>query len=291
MTLTTREIGGEAVIGNDEDIGLVADAARGQFLEHAGEIVVGAFHGLEGDGRARPGGMLGVVRLAEPQQGERRHFLVPHGADQRLRGCLVLARVRSFLGRERREAEPVDGGSRDGLVVKQIHAITAGPARFQAVEQNDDGLGSRDGGAFPGALQNFGDGGQVEVMIAGDLVAFADRLECLDFDALERIDVGSVLAIAEDAVAVRVRARGHGGGIDFRRTEIDRVMVLEEHAVARELIQCGGVRLRDEVRPHAVPDHHDDVLGLASRESCGGGGGEQDGQNNGKRTHGTTFYR
>lgn len=141
------------------------------------------------------------------------------------------------------------------------------------------------------ALQDFGDGGQVEVMIAGDFIAFADDLECLDIDALERIDVGSVLAIAEDAVAVRVRTRGHGGGVDFRRTEIDRVMVLEEHAIARELIERGGVRLRDEVRPHAVPDHHDDVLGLASRESCGGGGGEQDGQNNGKRSHDTTFYR
>jgi len=54
-------------------------------------------------------------------------------------------------------------------------------------------------------------------MMAGDFVAFADGLERLDLDALERIDVGSVLVVAEDAAAVRLRALGYGGGVDFRR--------------------------------------------------------------------------
>ncbi len=40
-------------------------------------------------------------------------------------------------------------------------------------------------------------------------------------------------------------------------------MVLEKHAITGQLIQRRGIGRIDHIRPHAVPDDHDDVLGLA----------------------------
>jgi len=104
------------------------------------------------------------------------------------------------------------------------------PALFQAIMQEHDGLGARDGGFLPGALQDFLERGQLEVMIVRDRIALADGGEILDIDGLQRIDGGTVLAIGENATAVWVAARRHRGGIDFSGAEIDCVVFLEEHA-------------------------------------------------------------
>jgi hypothetical protein len=50
------------------------------------------------------------------------------------------------------------------------------------------------------------------------------------------------------------------------------MVILEEDAVVRELVECRGVGLVDKVRSHTVPDHDNNVFGFAGGEDGDSGG-------------------
>src|SRR5262249_2619266 len=73
--------GAEAVIGDDKYVGLVAQIASIQFSEDRGDLVVGAFERGNGCRGTGSGGVLGVVRFAQPEQRIGRHVLRPKSFD------------------------------------------------------------------------------------------------------------------------------------------------------------------------------------------------------------------
>jgi hypothetical protein len=62
------------------------------------------------------------------------------------------------------------------------------------------------------------------------------------------------------------------------------MVILEEYALARELVQRRGVGLADEVRSHTVPHYDDNVLGFTGGEP-GDSREEKRRQDDGRKTH------
>src|SRR5256885_13158055 len=78
-----------------------------------------------------------------------------------------------------------------------------------------------------------------------------------------RVDFGAILFVGDDAAAPWVGACCKGSAVDLSRAGINRMMVPEEDSVLDEPMEGGGMLFGDEIRPHAVPNNDDDMLGFA----------------------------
>ncbi len=111
----------------------------------------------------------------------------------------------------------------------------------------------------PARANDFGHGGQGEILSATGLVPFPDDVRLAGIERSLRIDPRTIFAVREQTVAVRIDARRDRGAVDVGRRRIDRVMAAEGHAFAREFPKRGSIALGDEIGPHPVPDNDDDV--------------------------------
>jgi len=85
------------VVGDDDDVGLVADVHLFERGQDGGEVVVAALEGGAGDGRADADAVLGVVGLAEPEEGEGGEALRPEALGDRAGRPGVLGAVGGLL--------------------------------------------------------------------------------------------------------------------------------------------------------------------------------------------------
>ena len=120
---------------------------------------------------------------------------------------------------------------------------------------------------MPFFLEDLRDrGGAAEIISAGDKVAPPHGIEALRALRAQPADLAAVITVGHDAAAIGVNAGGQAGAVDLRRTDKHRMMIFEEHAVARERIQGRRVLRPYEVRAHPVPNHDYDVLGFSRGE-------------------------
>ena len=97
-------------------------------------------------------------------------------------------------------------------------------------------------------------------MALANLISFADRLQFLGMDRLERIDSGSILVIPHDAIMGRISPRGNRCAIHLRRARINRVMMGEGHPLFGEPEKRRRILFGQKIRAHPVPNHHHDMM-------------------------------
>ena len=259
------------MIGNHDDVRLATQAALVQFVQHSRQISVRTLERrLSGFG-AWTEIVLREVRFAQPKQREFGNTVLPKRADQCAGRPLVAPRVRMVVFRVRSEGLNQFGPRVCGqcfVGVKNFSGTVMLVPPFAVVEQSDP-LGAGNGGLATTVLQNLCDGGQLQVTPIGQPIACPHGFERFRADGFQHVDSRAVLLVRHDAALRGISAGGQRCAVDFRRAQVNRVMISKENALLSEFVKCGCVLFSDEIRPHSVPDDHDDVLGLAGCKSGG----------------------
>jgi hypothetical protein len=145
-----------------------------------------------------------------------------------------------------------------------------------AIVEHRDRLGAGDRHPPAGAAHDFGDGGEREIFSAGDFVSLLNDPRIAVLEGSAGIDLGTVFAVGEQTIPVRIGAGGDGRAVDVGGGGINGVMLGEGDAFAREFPKGGRIALGDEVGTHAVPDDDDDVAVVWRRRCLGEEGGSEE---------------
>jgi hypothetical protein len=136
-------------------------------------------------------------------------------------------------------------------------------------------LGTGDDGSDAGLVKDLGDGWCENVFAAAQEITTPDGVDTFGGDRAEDAELRVVMQVGENAVPARIHASGERCAIHLRGADEGGVMIAEENSIGGQRVKGGTILGRDEVGPHAVPDHDHHVLssapgGLGSRSFPGG---------------------
>jgi hypothetical protein len=114
-------------------------------------------------------------------------------------------------------------------------------------------------------VQQLFNRGESKIMTIRAFVSGANRRQRLRPNSLSCIYCRPKLAIPDDPAFLRIHSGRQGSSIDFRRADIDRMMVLEEDTLLGKLKQRRTVLLPYKIRAHTVPHNHDHMRGSPFR--------------------------
>ncbi len=171
------------MVGDHEDVGLVADTARGQLLLHATEIIIGAFQGLDrktGVNLAPWRSVAYGVRSSLSQSKENVGTCLSH--IEPMSAWVVASSSRAFGVSWGVKTGKFSRSMAEAGTVLRPNKSTQSPQMRPVSRRSNSTMKIRSpvpemAVLFLGTLQDFRDGGQQEVMVVADLVAFADGFE------------------------------------------------------------------------------------------------------------------
>ena len=74
----------------------------------------------------------------------------------------------------------------------------------------------------------------------------------------QRVNVGAIFVVANDAVVSRIGSGRNRRGVHFRRTGVNGMMMRERNSGFAQIVKGRAVLFGDEIGPHAVPDDDND---------------------------------
>ncbi len=128
-----------------------------------------------------------------------------------------------------------------------------------SIKQQPHRFCSRDRSAAAVLVDYLGDGRNPQVVVAADLIAFANNADIFNVDRLPRVNRRQVIVIRQNPAPIWINAGIDRGAADNRRAWINRVMIAKRHAIFREPPKRGRVLLANKIRTHPIPDHNHHV--------------------------------
>src|SRR5438270_8574883 len=119
------------------------------------------------------------------------------------------------------------------------------------------------------AVQNLRHGGYLDEFPASQQIDPANDIDTLGAAGAQVADLRAIIRIGHHAAMLRMHPRGDGGSIDFRGTDVGRMMIAKENAILGQAIEHRAILGRNKIWPHSVPDDNHDML----RHPFGGNSG------------------
>jgi hypothetical protein len=270
-----RHVGGEPVVGHDEDVGRRCQPALVEGRQHASDLAIVVRERFTRGRRAHAEVVLAVIRLGEPVDDDvgrelrqhvlaedalcpRDHLVVAVECAPRGRRSELGEDRRAHLGRPRHQLAGLEGavddhadsvaGSRIGQERAARRARADGgeakPARVEALSERP--------GQHESSVRRVVEGEQ-SPMVAG-------------VQRAARIHRRHVHLVPQDSVRARVHPGAERGGVDPRHRREYRVAVREVDALGPQAVQGGRAIGGDGVGSEPVDDEHDDETGAGRHE-------------------------
>jgi hypothetical protein len=131
-----------------------------------------------------------------------------------------------------------------------------------SIQQEADSFSGRNYRAPTCTLHKLGNGWNRNVFPTGEFISLFDYWLQLDVNRVVRIDVGAIDMVCDDPVFAGINASNKRRSVYHGCAGIHGMVIAKSDSLTRELPKRRGILFANEIRPHPVPDDHNDVARL-----------------------------